>query len=67
MKYMLVVLFHIGAPQPQFVDGFLPLFFETYQECESRRVEVSNYFKSQSTFPPFELSCYKRETKGTDS
>jgi hypothetical protein len=67
MKYMLVVLFYLGGPQPQFVDGFLPLFFNTYEECEARRVEVSAYFKSQSTFPPVELNCYKREAKGTDS
>jgi hypothetical protein len=65
MKYALIVLFHLGGPQPQFVDGFLPLFFNTYEECEARRVEATAYFETQTSFPPFEMNCYSREKQGT--
>jgi len=66
---MLVVLFHVGQPEPQlqFVDGFLPLFFDTYEECEARRKTSTDYFMSQDAFPPFIMNCYVREAPGTDS
>lgn len=67
MKFLLVVVFNLGGPQMQFADGFYPLQFSTYQECESKRQEMQTYFASNATsLPPFDLACYSREVEGVD-
>lgn len=65
-EFMLVVLFHLGGPEPQFADGFLPLFFDSYQECEARRKSATEYFESIQA-PPFELNCFAIQSKGDDA
>lgn len=65
MKFLLVVVFNLGGPQMQFADGFYPLQFDTYQECEVKREEMQTYLAG-SSFPPFDLACYAREVKGVD-
>lgn len=68
MKFLLVVVFNLGGQQMQFAEGFYPLQYNTYQECESKRVEMEVYFQQNSTsFPPYDLACYSREEPGTKS
>lgn len=50
-EFMLVVLFYLGGPEPQFADGFLPLFFDSYESVQA---------------PPFELNCFAIQSKGDD-
>lgn len=67
MKYLLVVVFQLGGPAPQFIDGFLPMQFETYEECEARRVQALENFRKNPNFPPFILSCYKAVKPGSNT
>jgi hypothetical protein len=65
-EFMLVVLFYLGGPEPQFADGFLPLGFESYQECEARRKTAEAYFESTGA-PPREMYCFARTPQGDNA
>lgn len=66
MKYLLVIMFFNGQGEPQFVDGYLPLIFETYEECETRRTSAEEYIQTIQT-PPYFLSCYEQVAPGDDA
>jgi hypothetical protein len=65
-EFMLVVLFNLGGPEPQFADGYLPLFFDTYQECEARRKAAQEYFDSTQA-PPYVINCFEVQAQGDDA
>lgn len=68
MNYLLVIMFYMGSPAepPVFMDGFLPITFEAYEECEDRRQHAEAYFNS-IVGPPFTLACYERQLPGDDT
>lgn len=66
MEYLLVVVFFVNGVdnQGQFIDGFMPLQMETYQECEERRKFFDNQLSTTPGVPEYHLACYKMEDEG---
>lgn len=66
MDYMLVVLFFVNGPSqpPVFVDGWMPIQFDSYQECEARREFTQEQFDMQGGIPPYILACYEKQAPG---
>lgn len=66
MDYLLVVLFFMNGPEqpPVFVDGWLPIQFDSYKECEDRRAFTQLQFETNGGVPPYVLACYEKQAPG---
>lgn len=66
MNYILVVLFLMNGPDEKgvFVDGWMPMQFDTYAECEERRAFSQFQFETNGGTPPYILACYEKQAPG---
>lgn len=58
-EYLLVITF-VFANEATFQDGWMPLQFNTMEECIERMEEVQEYLADQLNFPDHYLACYMK-------
>lgn len=64
MEYVLVVLFSLGEGEPTFLNGYLPLFFETEVQCNTAKNFFVENYPQQG--PEFLINCYEIVPEGEE-